>query len=522
MRAMTASRATSPIDGMHIRGSSPRDGSALSAVACTPVDALGSVVARARDAQKVHEARAVHERAALLEKYASALLARAADLESALLQECGKVDVEARLAEILPIADLASFWCDEGAYALRTKYPDLDPISFPGKRAAIERAARGVVALITPWNFPVALPLRTLFPALLAGNAVVFKPSEWSPRSGAILAEEAAKVFGPDLVSLVQGGGELGAALVASGVDAVVFTGSVATGRKVAHAAADALIPAGLELGGKDAAIVLDDAPLERTAQGLVWCAFANAGQNCAAVERVYATPGIAKRLRERMTEIAKSLVEGRDYGPLTTPAQLALVESHVSDAKARGAVVHAGGERGEAGLYYKPTVLSSVPEDASAMCDETFGPIVPVEEVASLEVAIERANASRYGLTASVWTGDLAEGERIARRLRAGVVTVNNHSFTGAIPSLPWAGVGESGYGITNSEHALDLLTRPRTILIDSSRAKQELWWYPYTPALGRIASALIDVRRGGASIGMKLGAVGRLLGGMSKRWKA
>ncbi len=505
-----------------IGGLGPADAVPLDKVETTPLAEIPGLVERARTAQEKYAQLDLDDRVALLKKFANAVLARGEDITQILMRECGKVEVEARMVEVLPTADLLAFWSSEGPGLFATYEPELDALAYPGKRATVERIARGVVALITPWNFPVAIPLRTIFPALLAGNAIVMKPSEFTPRCARVIEECAREVYGPDLLVLAQGGGDIGAALIASGVDAVVFTGSVATGRKVAHAAAEALIPVSLELGGKDAAIVLDDANLERAAQGLVWAAFANAGQNCAAVERVYATRGIAKQLRDRIVAITKELVPGRDIGPMATKAQCDIVARHVDDAKAQGATVLTGGEKVDRpGLWYAPTVLEGMPAGSTVMTEETFGPILPIVEVDSDEDAIKAANSTRYGLTASVWTKNLAKGERIARRLKAGVVTVNNHSFTGAIPSLPWTGVGESGYGITNSTHAMDLLTRPRALLIDSSKAARELWWYPYTPALSTIAKSMIELRRGGSGIPSKIRAVTSLIPAMMKRFK-
>jgi acyl-CoA reductase-like NAD-dependent aldehyde dehydrogenase len=505
-----------------IRGISPRDGTELDPVDCTHPATLPDIVRRARAAQQRLESLDVDERTRMLRRFADLVLARGDAIVDALVRECGKLPTEARLVDVLPTADLADFWCEEGPSHLLAHEPALDPLSYPGKRAFVERVPRGVVALITPWNFPVAIPLRTIFPAILAGDAIVWKPSEYAPRCAVIVEAAARDAFGEDAVIVVQGGGEVGAALVVAGVDAVVFTGSVATGRKVAHAAAEALVPVGLELGGKDAAIVLDDADIERTAHGLAWGAFANCGQNCAAVERVYATPGAYAALEKRLTELARGMVPGRDLPPLTTAAQLAVVERHVQDARARGARVLVGGERlDRPGLWYAATVLTEVPPDAEVMREETFGPVLPLIRVTDAETALAAANDSRFGLTGSVWTRDLDVGERLARRMRAGVVMVNNHGFTGAVPSLAWTGVGESGYGVTNGPYALDLLTRPRTVVVDGSRAKREMWWHPYTPALDQLARSLCDLRRGGAGVGNKLRAVGGLLGGFTRRWK-
>ncbi len=519
-----SARADAPLirDGA-IHGVCPTDGAGLPPVPCTPISEIEGIVARAREAQRAHAARDVETRAAMLHRFKAALLARGERVAEAIVLETGKPEAEVWLHEVVPAADLAKYWSTEGPALLASSEPELDALSYPGKRAVVERVPRGVVALITPWNFPVALPLRTMFPALLAGDAVVFKPSEHTPRSAALIAEAAAEVYGEDLVALVQGGGDAGAALIDAGVDAVVFTGSVATGRKVAGAAAGALVPVSLELGGKDAAIVLDDADVERAARGILWGALANAGQNCASVERVYATKGVAPRLRERLAALAKELVLGRDVGPLTTPAQLAIVERHLSQAREQGATVLSGGGRPEReGLWLEPTVLADVSHEAECIVDETFGPIVPVIEVADEQAAVDAANASRYGLTASVWTRDLTRGEAVARRLQAGVVMVNNHGFTGAVPSLPWTGVGESGFGVTNSPHALDVLTRPRTVVVDTSRGKRELWWHPYTPALVRIGRAMATLRAGrGTGLGAKLRAFFQLLGAFAKRWK-
>lgn len=504
-----------------IHGLSPLDGRELPKVACTPIERLPQIVRSARAAHLRLSAVPLDERARLLRHFAEAVLARGDVLRDLLVAECGKPEQEAWLSEIGPTADLAAYWSGEGPEHLATTSPRLDPVSYPGKSAVIERVPRGVVGLITPWNFPLAIPLRTLFPALLAGNSVVWKPSEHTARIAAPVADAALEVFGPDVVSLVQGGGELGAALVGSGIDAVVFTGSVRTGRKVGHAAAEALIPAGLELGGKDPAVVLDDADLERTARGIVWGALLNAGQNCASIERVYATRRTAGALSDRIAALVGELVAGRDYGPLVTEAQLAVVEQHVESARHRGARVLTGGHRlDRPGLWYAPTVLVGVPPHDVSMTEETFGPVIPIVEVEDEEAAIAAANDSRFGLTASVWTRDLARGEQLARRIRAGTVMVNNHGFTGAVPSLPWSGVGESGYGVTNSPHALDVLTRPRAVLVDARRADRELWWYPYTDGLTAVGRSLAYLRSG-VGVGEKARAVTELARGFLTRWK-
>jgi acyl-CoA reductase-like NAD-dependent aldehyde dehydrogenase len=455
-----------------------------------------SIVAAAREAQPAWAALGPARRAEIVARAKDQLLDRAETIGKTLHEEIGKPEGEALLAEVLPSADVFDFWCKSIEELLQPSDVELDALSYPGKSGTITREARGVVAVIMPWNFPVALPLRTIVPALLAGNAVVFKPSEVSPKCGQLVADFFEGILPKGVFGLVQGAGDVGAALCESDVDLVVFTGSVRSGRKVAHACAERLIPCSLELGGKDAALVLDDANIERAARGVVWGAMSNAGQNCAAIERVYVHSKIADAFKKRVVEITKSLRVGDDVGPLATEAQRAIVQSHVDDAKSKeGAKILAGGNPLDA-RGFEPTVVELASDDTTLMRDETFGPVLPIHTVANEDEAIKLANDSRYGLTASVWTKDIERGRRVASRLRAGVVTINNHAFTGALPQAPWSGHGETGYGITNSPLALDAFTRPRFLLVDRSRAARELWWYPYTPALATIALSFAKLR--------------------------
>jgi acyl-CoA reductase-like NAD-dependent aldehyde dehydrogenase len=289
----------------------------------------------------------------------------------------------------------------------------------------------------------------------------------------------------------------------------------------VAKACAENLVPCGLELGGKDAAIVLADAPLERAVHGIVWGALMNAGQSCASVERVYVEAPIYDAFLKRLVEVVGEVRMGVEMGPLATERQRETVAHHVQTAKDRGASVLAGGQKLDEGFGYAPTVVSVDHDDLPLMQEETFGPVIPVAKVRDAEEALARANASRFGLTASVWTADEERGRELAFRLRAGVVTVNNHGFTGALAAAPWCGVGETGYGITNSKHALDMLTRPRFVLVDHRRAARELWWFPYTPALRTIALSLATLRSETQGIGAKRRAAWALVGAFLTRFK-
>lgn len=497
---------------------SPLDGSPLSPVEPTPLAAIPEIVARARSAQKTWGELPVRDRIDAVAKVKKRILARAQEIADTLHKECGKPIEEAALAEVLPNADLVDYWTETAEELLDGVTIEPDPLAYPGKLGRIHKDPRGVVALITPWNYPVAIPLRTIVPALIAGNAVVFKPSEVSPRAGALVASLFKDAVPDGVLELVQGAGDAAQAILDAGVDAVVFTGSVATGKRVAVACAERLIPCSMELGGKDAAIVLADCKLERTARGLVWGAFTNAGQNCASIERVYVERPIADKLVARVVELAKELRPGVDTAVVTTQRQAAIVRRHLDEAVARGAEVLAGGAPDGGSLAFPPTVLKVKDEECALMKEETFGPILPIVVVDSADEAVAKANASRFGLTTSVWTKKIRRGRDIARKLRSGVVTINNHGFTAALAAAPWTGTGDSGYGITNSPHALAELTRPRFVLEDTSSAKSELWWYPYTPALRDVAFAMARAR-GGAGFFGRIGAFFKLLVALPRR---
>lgn len=500
---------------------SPFDRSALEPVEATAAGDVAALVARAREAQGAWADTPLVQRIEAIFKVRDRILDRGDEIARLLRLEVGKPEAEGWLGEVIADADLVEYWCDAIEEALAPEEVSLDALTYPGKSGQIVRAARGVVGLITPWNFPFAIPLRTLVPALLAGNAVVFKPSEHSPRVGALVAKLFDGLLPQGVLTIVQGAGDVGRAVVGAGVDLVVFTGSVSTGKKIAAACAETLTPVSLELGGKDAAIVLADADLDRAAYGIVWGAFTNAGQNCAGIERVYVDKKVVAQFTQKVVELTKTLRLGDDVGAMTNEAQRAIVERHLELAVADGAKVLCGGQRGEGGLFFQPTVVEVSPESEKTplMDDETFGPILPIVAVDGASDALKRTNASRYALTTSIWSRKADKAAELAPLLRSGVVTINNHAFTAAIAAAPWTGTGETGYGVTNSKHALMELTRPRFVLIDRASARSELWWMPYTPSLLATARAMAVLRSGSKSILQKVAALFSLLANAPKR---
>ena len=496
----------------------PRTGVEVGSVPCSTREAVEGAVLRARRASGEFGARPIEDRIRIVRGFGDAILARAADVAELLVAEIGKPPGEAWTSEIVTAQELFAHWLGVIEDELADVEIPLNPINYPGKRVVLRLEPVGVIALLMPWNYPFHLPLRTIVPALLAGNAVVLKPSEHAPRVGAILAEIARASLPEGLVEVVQGGGEVGGDLIRSGVDKVVFTGGVATGRRVAVACAERLIPCSLELGSKDPALVLADADLERAANGIVWGAFHNAGQDCASVERVYVDQSIFDRFVERVVDATRALRAGDDVGPLITAEALAKVEAQVADAVAGGATVLCGGHRTGDGFGFQPTVLVGVRPEMLVLTEETFGPLLPIVPVSGPDEAVMLANRSPFGLCASVWGRDTDAALEVALRVDCGVSYVNNCCFTGPMGGAAWVGRKQSGHGVTGSRFGLQGLVSVRTICVDRFRGKREVWWYPYSGALTTMARGLVELSRSGGS---KLGGAQQAFSGFLNRWK-
>jgi acyl-CoA reductase-like NAD-dependent aldehyde dehydrogenase len=460
-------------------------------------------LAAARAAQPAWGTLGLPERARLLKRAARRMLERRQEVLELLHDEAGKTPAEILMSEALGPLQYVSDWVRVARAYTRPRKLPINPVAFPGKRGVIEILPRGVVGIIAPWNYPLAVFFKPLFAALLTGNAVVIKPSEYAPRTAAWLVAALNEFLPTGVLGCVQGDRVVGRLLIRSGIDALTFTGSFQSGQEVVRLAAEQMIPCSCELGGKDAAIVLADCDLNRTIAGIMHWRFHNAGQACGAVERVFVESNVADAFVRRMGAAVSRLrvssgdPQSSDVGPMVHPAQLAIVEDHVADALAQGARLVCGGHRTGKGLWFEPTVLDGCTAAMKVMTEPTFGPVLPICRVADAEEAVQRANACEYGLNASVWGGDLPRAEALARRLEAGTVFVNNHALTGAMAAAPWTGVKHSGYGIANSAFALGHYTRPRTILVDRSRVPDP-FWFPVNASLEELGHRLADAQLG------------------------
>jgi acyl-CoA reductase-like NAD-dependent aldehyde dehydrogenase len=485
--------------GEVLRVTRPTDGSLVGELAVTPPLEVPGRVARARAVQEGWASMGPRDRARRLRGLLEAMGGRAREIEDTIVAETGKPRSEA-LMELITVTDQLRYYLAKAPPFLAPRRVSTGWMVW--KRAQTVREPLGVIGVISPWNYPFILSMTPVLTALFAGNAAVLKPSEHAPYTG-LLAEDLARDAGlpQDLVQVVVGGKATGEALVRGGVDKIFFTGGPESAVSVLGAAAESLTPAVLELGGKDAAIVLEDADLVRAARGVVWGAFVNAGQTCIAVERVYVVEEVFDAfLREVLRQVRRlkaGSMPGLSVGPMTTAAQLRLVEDHLEDAVARGATVLAGGGRTDpAANVLEPTVLTNLDSGSLVLRDETFGPILPILSVKDGDEALRRANESDYGLSASVWTRNRSRGVDMARRMRVGAVCVNDALVHFGIPGLPFGGVGRSGYGRSKGLEGLAELTRTQSVLVDRLGLKREPWWYPYTKASERLLRSMFLLR--------------------------
>ena len=429
-------------------------------------EAVARAVARARDAASWWAGLGHAGRRSVLDQWKAVLARRMPQLADLVHRETGKPHGDAMLEVALAVDHLA--WAARNAGRVLGRRKVSSGLLMATQAATVEYLPLGVVGVIGPWNYPVFTPMGSIGYALAAGNAVIVKPSELTPGCARWLADSLREVVpGHDLLQVVVGHGRTGAALCRAGVDKIAFTGSASTGRKVMAACAETLTPVLIEAGGKDALLVDEDADVEAAADAAAWGAFANAGQTCAGVERVYVHDGVYDAFLTALTDRARQVHAGSDpearIGPMTLAAQVDVARRHIDDALARGGRAVVGGPEAVAERFVQPTVLTDVPPDSTAITEETFAPTVTVTRVADMDEAVRLANATSYGLGSSVFSA--ARGPELARRLRSGMTAINAVISFAAVPALPFGGVGESGFGRVHGEDGLKEFTYAKAV---------------------------------------------------------
>jgi succinate-semialdehyde dehydrogenase/glutarate-semialdehyde dehydrogenase len=483
----------------------PATGEILRELECVGEAEVQAAVARGHAAQSAWAQLGLQGRGAVIREFQARLHAKKSEVALAITREAGKPVAESLVTEVLVVLDAARFLLDNAWGLLRDEPLPHGNLATKLKRGSLLREPHGVIGIISPWNYPFSIPATETLAALVAGNAVVLKPSELTPL---VALELAALLYSSgvpaDVFQVVIGGGAAGAALLRSPIDKLVFTGSVATGKRIAAAAAERLLPVVLELGGKDPMIVLDDADIDVASSAAVWGAFVNAGQACLSVERCYVHRSIYESVAGACAEKAKKLRVGNgmeastDVGPMIHERQVHLVASHVEDAKVRGARVLTGAVRlPQLGAnFYSPTVLADVTHDMRIMREETFGPVLPIMPFDSDDEAVRLANDSEYGLAASVWTGDSKRGELLARRIHAGTVMVNDVISCFGISEAPHGGIKASGLGRTHGRFGLDEMVRLKYLDVDLMPGMKKVWWHRYGESFRRQMEGFLDMQ--------------------------
>lgn len=467
----------------------PANGKEVGRVVATAPSEVRNVVLASRKVFHTWKLTSFSHRRELIMKAREVILADIDGIAKLISAESGKPFGEAIAMEIAPVLDLMQ-WIARGAEKiLRPRKIGIGLYGLMGRSSKIVYQPWGVIGIIPAWNYPFSIPLGEISMALMAGNSVVLKPSELTPLVGKKIAEIFEAAGAPKgLVQVIYGAGETGAALVDAPPDKIMFTGSVATGKRIAEAAAKTLTPVVLELGGKDPMIVLEDANLELAAGAAVWGAFCNSGQSCSSVERLYVHEKVSAELTRLIVEKTRSLKQGSgenedvSVGAMSSERQIDIVEDHVRAFADAGATIETGGVRADDSLFFPPTVITGATNEMRPMQEETFGPTLPICTFKTDDEAVALANDSEFGLTASVWTGDISRGRRIAERIEAGTVCINEVLYTHGIGQTPWGGFKNSGRGRTHGIDGLMELVQPQHIHTNRFAIMPNAWWMPYS----------------------------------------
>ena len=500
--ASTAERlAAEGVPARMIDVDNPATGESIATVEELSDDRVRELVDLARAAQAGWEALGFKQRAGLMRALRAWLVRERERLLDCIVAENGKTREDALLGDILYVADSLGFWAKKGPRYLADVTPRTHSPFLLGRKVIVRQRPLGVVGVIAPWNYPLILGIGDALPALMAGNAVVIKPSEVAPLAVRMVVDGAQEVGVPEgVLQVATGRGATGAALVEH-ADMIQFTGSTVTGRLVAARCGERLIPCSLELGGKDAMIVLADANLDRAANMAVEFGLRNAGQVCVSVERVYVESPAYDAFVAKVVEKAKTLRTGPpgpygsvDIGAITFAPQLETIERHVADALDKGARTVLGGRRGDGpGRFYEPTILVHVNHTMACMTEETFGPTLPIMKVRDADEAVRLANDSSYGLGSSIFTRDIAKAHRLTRRLLAGNTWINDVFLTYLAQEAPFAGARSSGLGARHGQQGIRKYCRPHTILVTRFGLKHEPTMLPNSHSRSRMLERLL-----------------------------
>ncbi|MDQ3850408.1 MAG: aldehyde dehydrogenase family protein [Actinomycetota bacterium] len=491
--------ATPTVDGQgvatRIPVHDPATGQVIGQVDDLSAEQVADLARRGRAAQPGWRAMGFHGRARVLHRMRKWLMDHAVDVARTIVAETGKTFEDATIAEVNYGASAFGFWARHAEGYLADERVRSSTVLVKGKKLLVRYEPLGLVGVIGPWNYPLTNSFGDCIPALAAGNSVILKPSEVTPLTSLLVADGLAECGLPaDVFQVATGRGETGGALV-DAVDMIMFTGSTATGQRVMERAARTLTPVSLELGGKDPMIVLADADVERAANAAVYYSMQNAGQTCISVERVYVEAPVYDEFVGKVTDKVRALRQGVSTGPgvvevgaMTFPRQLEIVDDHVRDALAKGARALTGGRRREGpGTFYEPTVLVDVDHTMKAMTEETFGPTLPIMQVADAEEALRLANDSPYGLAGSVFTRDVARGEQLARRMQSGAVCVNDSALNYYAFEVPMGGWKASGLGSRHGAQGIRKYTKQQTLLVSRFNLHRDPHMFPYRPWTSR-----------------------------------
>ncbi|MGC8594898.1 MAG: aldehyde dehydrogenase family protein [Candidatus Kryptoniota bacterium] len=488
---------------MRLQSWNPATGQLLGEVEATPPESLPGIVSTARLAQKRWQSTSLKERIRVILRFGEILLSRKSEIANLVSEENGKPVVEVLTTEIIPVLDLIKYYSRTAPRILSDKPVKISIILMKTKKAVIQQSPIGIAGIISPWNYPLLLPLGQIIPALIAGNAVIFKPSEFTPLTAKMISDILAESkLPPAVFNIVFGAAEVGAAVVQSGVDKIFFTGSTAVGRKVSELASKNLTPVSLELGSKDAMIVLDDADLDAATGGALWGSFMNAGQTCISIERCFVQEGIYESFCNSVAQKASLLKVGKgtdpsvDIGPIIHSGQFQIVATQIKEAVKRGAKIISGGSMSEGQSTYliSPTVIVDVPLDSLLMTEETFGPVLPVIKFKTAEEVVEMVNQSKFGLSASIWSKDVKRALSIADKIEVGAVTINDVITYYGISDGVVGGIRESGTGRVHGKYGLLEMTYPKYIEVERASYIKKPWWFRYDENLLDFFNASTD----------------------------